>query len=263
MITALLVDDEPRMSARLAEMLTGYEDIEVIGTARSVVDARLFLGVREPDVVFLDVSMPGAPGVELLPHVEPKTKVVFVTATEDAAVAAFEHGAIDYVLKPFSSERLERAVERLRLARCASEAQTKADTCVGEAGTPLSACGEPDSLGMLQIDSKLPLLAVGSHRVELITVGDIGWIIAQENYTRVRSASGSTVTVRRKLSEWESMLPCEAFRRLDRSLIVNIQRLVATQTRSREQTLLSFSGFDEPLPIGRTASARLKEVLRV
>ncbi len=69
--------------------------------------------------------------------------------------------------------------------------------------------------------------------------------------------------VRRKLAEWEAMLPAGVFQRLDRSLIVNMQRLLATQTRSRDQTLLTFEGLDEPLPIGRTAASRLKDTLRV
>lgn len=267
MMTALLVDDEPRTAARLAAMLGEFPDIEVIGAARSVADAIVFLAGREPDVVFLDVSMPGAPGVELLPHVDPKTQVIFVTATEVAAVAAFEHGALDYVLKPFSKERLERAVDRLRQACGTTDAMANVDAGGACVGVPLGGVVEGDThfeqVETLTLQAKLPLIHVGSHRVELVTVADIGWIMSQENYTRVRGAQGSSVMVRRKLTEWEAMLPGEIFRRLDRSLIVNMQRLVATQTRSREQTLLTFEGFDEPLPIGRTAAARLKEVLRV
>ncbi len=150
-------------------------EIEVIGVSRSVADARLFLSWRRPDVVFLDFSMPAGPGVELLPDVGPETQVVFVTVTEVAAVAAFEHGVVDYLLKRTSQP----------------------------------------------------------------------------------------VTVRRNIGEWEAMLPAATLQRLDRSLIVNLQRLSTTQTRSREQTLLSFEGVDAPLPIGRTAAARLKEALRV
>lgn len=263
MITALLVDDEPRTSARLASMLACYSDIEVIGSARSVADAKLFLAGREPNVVFLDVSMPGAPGVALLPHVEAGTHVIFVTATEVAAVAAFEHGAVDYVLKPFSKDRLELAVQRLRQACSTTDAMARPGNGDATLGLPFEVEGGGGDAEAVALQARLPLVHVGSHRVELVTVADIGWITSQENYTRVRGTPGSSVTVRRKLTEWETMLPGEVFKRLDRSLIVNMQRLVATQTRSREQTMLTFSGFEEPLPIGRTAATRLKELLRV
>lgn len=263
MITALLVDDEPRTSARLAAMLGEFSDIEVIGSARNVADAKLFLAGREPDVVFLDVSMPGGTGVELLPHVEPRTQVIFVTATEVAAVAAFEHGALDYVLKPFSRERLERAVERLRQACGALDVTASPGDAAIHVGRPMQATAVGETGEVLALHAKLPLVNVGSQRVELVTVAEIGWIASQVNYTRVRAADGAKVTVRRKLAEWEAMLPEAVFRRLDRTLIINIQRLVATQTRSREQTLLTFDGLDEPLAIGRTAAARLKDVLRV
>ncbi len=262
MITALLVDDEPRNSDRLARMLTSLEDIEVIGTARNVADARVFLQGRQPDVVFLDVSMPGGPGVELLPDVGGHTRVIFVTATEVAAIAAFEHGAIDYVLKPCSQERIERAVDRLRHSLAGPPDAAQPALTVAR-GLPSRPDDLEDAAEALSLDDKLPLATAGSRVVQLVAVGEIAWIAAMENYTQVRTVSGKPVTVKRKLAAWETILPGEAFRRLDRSLIINLHRLVSTQSRSREQTLLSFTDIAESLPIGRTAATRLKELLRV
>jgi two-component system LytT family response regulator len=264
MLTALLVDDEPRSSARLTELLGACGgEIEVIGVARSVADARLFLSGRRPDVVFLDFSMPGGPGVELLPDVGPETQVVFVTATEVAAVAAFEHGVVDYLLKPISQPRLERAVERLQRACFGREADAQGADVAVAAGAACQNTGSLPSLDAVSLASKMPLVNVGTQRVEMVSVADIGWITADKNDTRVQPAASRPVTVRRKIGEWEAMLPAATFQRLDRSLIVNLQRLSTTQTRSREQTLLSFEGGDAPLPIGRTAATRLKEALRV
>jgi len=111
------------------------------------------------------------------------------------------------------------------------------------------------------------LLGACGGEIEVIGVArsltDIGWMTAEKNDTRVQPAASQPVTVRRKIGEWEAMLLAATFQRLDRSLIVNLQRLSTTQTRSREQTLLNFEGVDVPLPIGRTAAARLKEALRV
>jgi two-component system LytT family response regulator len=264
MLTALLVDDEPRSSARLTELLGACGgEIEVIGVARSVADARLFLSGRRPDVVFLDFSMPGGPGVELLPDVGPETQVVFVTATEVAAVAAFEHGVVDYLLKPISQPRLERAVERLQRACFGREADAQGADVAVAAGAACQDTGSRPSLEAVSLGSKMPLVNVGTQRVEMVSVADISWITAEKNDTHVQAAASQPVTVRRKIGEWEAMLPADTFQRLDRSLIVNLQRLSTTQTRSREQTLLSFEGVDAPLPIGRTAATRLKEALRV
>jgi len=261
MITALLVDDEPKLSARLAGMLEKMDDIEVIGTAGNVSQARHFLRSRQPNVVFLDVSMPGGPGVDLLPSVDSATRVIFVTATEAAAVVAFDYGAIDYVLKPCSQTRLERAVERLRksLGDSALEAKTAAHPLKPPAAMP----NDDEVEGpVLALDEKIPLLKAGSRSVQMVPVADIAWITAMENYTAVKTIDGSSFSVKRKLARWEEMLPEHVFRRLDRSLLVNIRRLTATQAQSRENMLLVFAGVQDSLPIGRTAAARLKEFLR-
>jgi two-component system LytT family response regulator len=262
MITALLVDDEPKLSVRLAGMLQKMEDVEVIGTAGNVSEARHFLQMRQPDVVFLDVTMPGGLGVDLLPSVHRATRVIFVTATEAAAVAAFDFGAVDYVLKPCSQDRLERAVDRLRRSLGRSDDET--DAAGHTVSAALSAVCEGDTRGpSLSLEDKLPLLKSGSRCVQMVHVRDIAWITAMENYTAVKTVDGSSFTVKRKLTTWENILPESVFRRLDRSLLVNMHRLTATQSQSRETMLLVFSGVQEPLPIGRTAASRLKEYLRI
>jgi DNA-binding LytR/AlgR family response regulator len=94
-ITALLVDDEPLALDRLAALLEEFETVDVVGTARSVDDAERFLRGRVPDVVFLDINMPGRLGIDLVASVPAGTRVVFVTAMEGHAVDAFRHGAVD------------------------------------------------------------------------------------------------------------------------------------------------------------------------
>ena len=113
MITALLVDDEPNAIERLAELLESFPGVEVIGTARDVGDAERFLAGRSPDVVFLDINMPGRLGFDLMASVSFGTRVVFVTAHEDRAVDAFRAGAVDYVLKPVDRDRLAIPIDRL------------------------------------------------------------------------------------------------------------------------------------------------------
>ena len=106
MPTALLVDDEPLASARMRELLSVHPEIDVVGVATSVAEARAFLESRPPDVVFLDVEMPGGTGFDLLASVPDDTQVVFVTARERYAVQAFAAAALDYLVKPVDPERL-------------------------------------------------------------------------------------------------------------------------------------------------------------
>ena len=255
MITALAVDDEAPAVQRLVGMLEAIGDVEVIGTSASVAEAELFLRERVPDVVFLDMTMPGRQGLDLLPAIDPRTKVVFTTAHEHYALAAFERGAIDYLLKPFDQARLETAVLRARAA-----IGSTVDVAHVRTGSPEAAGVEPT--GRLAIGDTVTIPRERGRTVAVVPLVDVAWIEAVQNYSRVQAVGAEAVLVSRSLAAWEELLPAEQFLRVSRSLIVHLARLRSTEWRSREQTLLFFAGLERPLPVGRTAAARLKEVLR-
>lgn len=250
MITALLVDDEPKTAKRLASMLSSHPEVEVIGISESVAEAERFLRFRTPDVVFLDMTMPERVGIELLPSIGPRTRVVFVTASEAYAVKAFEHGAVDYVLKPFSAERLAMALDRLRLALSERD----------RTGPPAPAPGEA-AIGSADASGRISLNLGRGRGAELVPLAEIAWIMAAENYTRLQLRGREPVIQRRKMAEWESVLPAPRFVRIDRSLIVQTGLVESLERISAEQTLLRFDGVAETLPIGRTAAARIREAL--
>jgi two-component system LytT family response regulator len=249
MITALLVDDEPRAVDRLARLLEKSGAVEVIGTAACVDDAERFLKGRVPDVVFLDIDMPGRLGVDLVASIPPGTQLVFVTAHEGHAIDAFRHGAVDYVLKPFDEERLAITLGRLRNTVAATPAARMTPAKNPEAGST-------ETAGTVRITH-------GAGRsTELVPLAEIVWIEAEQNYSRVQVAGCKPGTVRRTMQEWAEMLGADGgFHRLGRSLIVRLAALRSTQWQSRDQTLLFFHGVSEPLPIGRTAAQRLRELL--
>lgn len=252
MITALLVDDEPRAVARLAELLEKSGEVDVIGTATSVDDAERFLTGRVPDVVFLDIDMPGRLGVDLVASIPPGTRLVFVTAHEGHAVDAFRHGAVDYVLKPFDADRL--AITLGRLATAAPHAPA--------AGLPTKTAGDQATFSGNESPESIRLTFDAGRRVEIVPLEQVAWIEAVQNYTRVQAAGRSPAVVRRPLQEWDDLLGNDrGFYRLGRSLIIRLPALRSTQWQSRDQTLLFFAGVDAPLPIGRAAAARLREIL--
>lgn len=254
MITALLVDDEPNAIERLSELLESFPGVEVIGTARDVGDAERFLAGRSPDAVFLDVNMPGRLGFDLIASVPAGSHVVFVTAHEDRAVDAFRAGAVDYVLKPVDRDRLAITIDRLEALAAApnrfhdgDEGPSDVEDEAGEAS------GDTDESVTFSVN--------GGRGFEVVPYADIVWIEAVRNYTRVQAVDRRSRIIRRTMAEWEAMLPPGSCGRISRSLIVQLAAIRSTQWQSRDQTLVFFKGVADPLPIGRAATSRLKDVL--
>lgn len=258
MITALLVDDEPKAIDRLAEMLAAFESIDVIGRAQSVAEAERFLRGRSPDVVFLDITMPGRLGVDLLGSVPHGTAVVFVTARDGYAVDAFRAGAVDYVLKPFDQDRLAITVERLAQRFAANEGRGTGEPAAADLG------GDRTKAREISGDEGQAVRLASGRGAGFVVVpyATIAWIEAVQNYTRVQIIGEQPTVVRRTMQEWEALLP-PVFARISRSLIVQVPMIRSTQWQSRDQMLVFFAGLDEPLPIGRTPMARLKDLLRL
>ncbi|MFM9025579.1 MAG: LytR/AlgR family response regulator transcription factor [Planctomycetaceae bacterium] len=255
MITALLVDDEPRAVTRLAGLLEQSAAVEVIGTASSVDDAERFLAGRVPDVVFLDIDMPGRLGVDLVASIPAGTKLVFVTAHEGHAVDAFRHGAVDYVLKPFDEDRLAITLGRLGAIPADRPATP-------ERPAPAAAKAHHDEPPPAVPPDTVRISLDAGRTTVLVPLRDVAWIESVQNYTRVQAAGRRPGTMRRTMQEWADLLATSSdFQRLGRSLIVRLSALRSTQWQSRDQTLLSFTGVDDPLPVGRTAAARLRELL--
>lgn len=258
MITALLVDDEPKAVERLSSLLAAFDTVDVVGSAATADDAERFLAGRSVDVVFLDINMPGRLGIDLIGHLPPRTKVVFVTAHDDYAVDAFREGAVDYILKPVDRDRLAITLDRLDavLEPTATEPEPDdTDTGVGEWG---------DEAGDASSDTAdaVTLSSRRGRSIDVVPYADIVWVEAVKNYSKVQARGRRPRLVRRTMAEWEKLLPAGEFQRISRSLVVQVSAIKSTQWQSRDQTLLFFANVPAPLPIGRTAAARLKELLR-
>ena len=255
MMTALLVDDEPKAIERLASLLESFPGIEVIGTARDVGDAERFLAGRAPDVVFLDINMPGRLGFDLVASVPAAARIVFVTAHEDRALDAFRAGAVDYLLKPVDRDRLGITIERL-------ESQLAGARVAGSPAADQASHADDDA-GEASGDTaeSVTFSLAGGRGFETVAYSDIVWVEAVRNYTRVQTRDRRPRIIRRTMAEWESMLPGSAFGRVSRSLIVQLPAVRSMQWQSRDQTLVFFVGTADPLPIGRAATARLKDLL--
>ena len=252
MITALLVDDETKAIDRLSSLLESFPLIEIIGTAHDVGDAERFLTGRSPDVVFLDINMPGRLGFELVSSIPPTARIVFVTAHEDRALDAFRAGAMDYLLKPVDRDRLAITIERLE-----TQLVSGRPVAMDHGGLADEDAGEASNDTAESVTFSL----AGGRGFETVAYSDIVWVEAVRNYTRVQSRDRRPRIIRRTMAEWEAILPAAAFGRVSRSLIMQLAAIRSMQWQSRDQTLVFFVGATESLPIGRAATSRLKELL--
>jgi len=214
-LKVMVVDDEPLARGKLRRLLADETDVEIVGEAGSAEEARERLHELRPDLLFLDIQMPGQDGFALLESLpaEDLPAVVFVTAYDEHAVRAFEVSAIDYLLKPFDRERLELALERAR------EALARRD-----------GIGLDEQLrSMLQeLRGEQPFLdrfvvrSVG--RIVFVRAADVDWIEAAGNYVRLRMGKESHL-LRETMSSLETRLDPRVFARIHRSTIVNIDRI--------------------------------------
>ena len=214
-LRTLIVDDEPMARAHLRTLLAGHEELEVVGECgdgRSAVDT---IRREAPDLVLLDVQMPELDGLSVVREIGPERMpaVIFVTAYDEHALAAFEVHALDYVLKPVNRERFADAVTRAAGLVRAGAVEERRDT-LRELVERLED-ENPDR-------ERIAIRADG--RVVLLRVGDIDWIEAADDY--VRFHVGSTVYVHRDtLTRLEKRLPASRFMRVHRSTIVNVDRI--------------------------------------
>ena len=264
MLTALLVDDEPLANERMRSLLRAHDDIEIVGTAGSVAAARRALESLRPDVVFLDVEMPGGMGLELLPSVPEGMQVVFVTAYEKYAVEAFAAAALDYLVKPVNPERLSETLRRLKKIADLQRLQPTAAgaTSAGDDDDPVESAAVPGGPGGTALGDTIYVRLRHSKRAAAVTIDHICWIESLQNYTRVCLRNpGRVLLFRRRLGEWEVDLPAGLFARLGRSVLVRTERIEETEWTSRNEKVLKFGAGIEPLVVGRLAALRLRDIL--
>jgi len=251
--SALIADDEPHLAAYLRELLKkAWPALDIVAVARNGVEAAERIGALEPDLAFLDIKMPGLTGLEVAQGIEGRTRVVFVTAYDEFAVAAFEQQALDYVLKPVQATRLERTVERLQRELAAARAGR--DDAAGGDG---AGAGDPRLAAVLRqllaSPRTAPLRYVRASHGELthqIDVADVLFFQADDKYTCVRTASAEHL-IRTTISELAGQLDPERFVQVHRSTIVNLDHLAGTRRDELSRLFVRLRGHAGELPVSR------------
>ncbi|HEX6587407.1 MAG TPA: LytTR family DNA-binding domain-containing protein, partial [Longimicrobiales bacterium] len=225
-LRALIVDDEPlaRDNVRLA--LEKELDVEVIAECADGESAIEAIRELEPDVVFLDVQMPGTGGFDVVNEIGPEEMpaVVFVTAFDEHALRAFEVHALDYVLKPFDDDRFSDAVEHAR--RTLRMRRDEESFRRGLSALMTDVNGGQDGSGRPRFASRLMVRL--RDRIHFVRTEDVDWFEAAGNYVRLHVADRSHL-IRSTMSAIEERLDPQQFVRIHRSTIVNVDRIKEIQ----------------------------------
>lgn len=206
-LRAVIVDDEPLARKRLQRLLAAHPSVSIVGEAADGETACRVIEETRPDVVFLDVQMPGVTGFDVLARLDVRPRIIFITAHDEFAVRAFEEQAVDYLLKPVEPARLERALARLA-APHASAGDERLDR--------LLKAVERTAPGFRRIPVRT------GARIALIEPGAIIFCRAEDKYAVIYTADGEHVADR-TIDDLERTLDPEKFLRIHRSTIVNLE----------------------------------------
>lgn len=242
--SVLIVDDEPVAREGLRRMLGGVSWLRVVGEAADGRTAAAQIDALTPDMVLLDVEMPGLTGLDVLRRVAHQPLVIFTTAHAQHAVTAFELGAVDYLLKPFGQERLDGALEKVRAA-------------LGEpAGTPaLERLAEIMAVGPIS-----RLFVRTGNAIVPVSVSDIAWFEARGDYVAAHAGAARHL-LHLSLNRLEERLEPRRFARLHRGHIVNLDRVKAFRSDGRGRMVAQLDD-GTVLPVSRSKSQELRALSR-
>jgi two-component system LytT family response regulator/two-component system response regulator LytT len=278
-IKALIVDDEQLARDELQYLLGSIEDVEVVAQGKNGIEAIALVPRFSPDVVFLDVQMPGLDGFavlrKLLEKAGPETlpQIIFATAFDKYAVRAFEVNAVDYLLKPFDRVRLEQALERVR-ARLQNAVQSGQEQAASGPGTPALSREQVDSLirlieqqsggtlGNGRSSSKIVVQA--GTRMLLVDQKELCFAAIDEGVISVSTPTIEGQSKCRTLEELLELLDPQTFWRAHRSYVVNINHIkeVVPWFKSSYQLRMNDRKNTE-IPVSRAQTRRLRELFKL
>ncbi len=269
---AILADDErlmrEQLRARLAEV---WPELQIVAEARNGQEAVDLVAEHRPDIVFLDIRMPGLSGVEAARRIaqlppreggdddEPLPEIVFITAYDQYAVEAFEQGVVDYVLKPAERERLQLTAQRLQRrldARRRGEPAPEADLpaqplqqLLHQLSAHLSPGAPPQYLKWIQAN-------VGTA-IQMIAVDEVLFFVSDEKYTRVQTAQVEAL-IRKPIKELVDELDPQQFWQIHRSTLVNVKAVAGIARDFRGRQIVSVRGHPQKLEVSRSYSGLFK-----
>lgn len=239
----IIIDDEPLARGIVKEYLQSIPDAELVAECEDGFEGIKAIQQYQPDLIFLDIQMPKINGFEMLELIETPPAVIFTTAFDEFAIKAFESNAVDYLLKPFSKERFEKAIQKFLQHQNSQQTQQVIDTA---AQTP---------------SQQNRVVVKDGNKIKIIPVNKIEYLEAADDYVKIVTADGNFLK-KRTMSFFEQSLSNYHFVRVHRSYIVNTQLITRIDPYEKEGHLLLLST-GAKLPVSKTGYTKLKEVLGI
>ena len=250
--TAVVADDERLMREQIIGRLKdAWPELAIVGEASNGTEAIALVQREDPDVVFLDIRMPGMNGIEAARALAGKVHVVFVTAHDEYAVTAFEHGAVDYVLKPPEAERVAITCERLR--ERLRQAPDPMNDLLAKLSERIGAGGVKPRDYMRWVQA-----SVGAN-IRMIPTSDILFFRAEDKYTRVQT-KGFEALIRKPIKELIDELDPTEFWQIHRSTVVRVDAVEQVSRDFRGHQVVHVKGSDEKLEVSRSFNHLFKQM---
>ena len=241
MIKAIIVDDEPLARFVLREHLQRYPDIEVIQECNDGFEGIKAMQQHQPQLLFLDIQMPKINGFEMLELVEQPPAVIFTTAYDEYALKAFEANAIDYLLKPFSKERFDKAMQKFL-----QHGLQQAATLLNEPLLP---------------EQSQRVVVKTAGKIKIIPINDIWYVEAADDYVKIFTVEGSFLK-NKTMGYFEMTLDAKQFVRTHRSYIINVQQITRLEPYEKESYMAILKSSAQ-VPVSKSGYQKLKGILGI
>ncbi|HMG82350.1 MAG TPA: response regulator [Ferruginibacter sp.] len=239
----IIIDDEPLARMIVEECLQTYKGVDIVATCGDGFEGLKAIQQYQPDLIFLDVQMPKITGFEMLELVDQPVSIIFTTAYDEYAIKAFEANAVDYLLKPFSNERFDKAIQKF---------------------LDQQSVGNKTPEQLLQIASNLPtqnnrVVVKNGNKIKIIPATDIVYLEAADDYVKIYTKEGGFLK-NKTMNYFEETLDPALFVRTHRSYIINVQEVTRIDQNEKDSHIaLLRSGVK--IPVSRNGYTKLKIVL--
>ncbi|HMH34835.1 MAG TPA: LytTR family transcriptional regulator DNA-binding domain-containing protein [Puia sp.] len=242
---AIIIDDEPLARLIVKEYLQSYPDIELMQECNDGFEGLKAVQQFQPDLIFLDIQMPKINGFEMLELLEQPPAIIFTTAFEEYAIKAFESHAVDYLLKPFSKERFDKAMKKLL------DQETPANT-------------KENTQALLETVSQSPgqshrVVVKIAGRIKIIPVDEIFYLEAADDYVKVHTKDGSFLK-NKTMGHFEQILDPQHFVRTHRSFMLNVQQITRIDPYEKDSHIAILKT-GAKVPVSKSGYGKLKMVL--
>lgn len=239
----IIIDDEPLARSLVKEYLQTKSDVELVAECNDGFEGIKAIQNYKPDLIFLDIQMPKINGFEMLELIEEPPAVIFTTAFDEFAIKAFESNAVDYLLKPFSKERFDKAIQKYLQQSDISSTQKVIE----------AASQSPTQQNRVVVKD--------GNKIKIIPVAKINYLEAADDYVKIVTPEG-TFLKKRTMSFFEQSLSAFQFIRVHRSYIVNTQLITRIDPYEKDGHLLLLTT-GAKLPVSKAGYAKLKEMLGI